>query len=453
MSGASVADALEATGTDSVAEAAATQGMSRPISVRELLLRIRPMAYVWRGFRHGWEYNHRLNRLASYVRPARPDEAHDGWFAGHAAASGTGDDIADYEDHYTGVSAPGVGFATGTAVLALDTTKTNPVTVTREVALDVDGPYLDAEQHTALLNGFDVVSAGDANKLLSLDLHVDEPVVRDDGCLTFDLTCEFAGDCGTPECDSGPATDYMLIAHYLVVAGDPGDLSTARVDASLSYDWDVEEELSNQGWEVPAETDDPADGADARRTVGFSRIAIDVAGTGADPLFDVAASNGIPAELDFWPFNRLLESMGIPIHGSAVHMLRWDTVATSVACEDEECVVDFRLFFKNWREDMYTADYPDEDAIVAALTGHLDQIDPTTLRDFKGDLGEIPSSLAALRDAGSASFDVEARLLSFPDPAVFDGGATDDRIYWPGGNRNAASEDAVEEHELPGPTG
>jgi hypothetical protein len=451
MSGASVADALEATGTDSVAAAAATQGLSRTISVRELLLSIRPMGFVWRGFRHGWQYNHRLNRFASYVRPARQDEAHDGWFSGHAAASGTGDDIVDYKDYYTGVSAPGVGFAAGSVVLPIDTTKTTPATVSQEVAVDANTTYLDREQYAVLLNGFDVVSAGDANKLMSLDLRVSEPSVRDDGCLTFDLICEFTGDCGTPECDAAPATDYMLVAHYLIVAGDPEDLAATRHPSSIEYRWDAEEELSGSVGDLSATAPDPGDGASGRRTAGFNRVAIDLKRGDEPPIFDVAASHGIRAHLDFWPLNRLIESAGVPVNGAAMHLLRWDTAVRSVDCEDDQCTVGLRLLFKNWRENMYEADFPNAQAAASVLRGHVQAVDPATLRDFKGDFGEIPSSLAALRDAGRARLEVGITLLHFQDHGFFAEQSNENRIYWPGGNRNAASEDAVQEHRLDDP--
>lgn len=452
MSGASVADALAASGTDSVAAAASKRGLTRPISVRDLLAAIRPTGYVWRGFQHGWEYNHRLNRFGSYVRPARPDEGHDGWVLGHTAASGTGDDIVDFEDYYTGVNAPGVGFAAGTVVLPIDTTKTTPAVVNREVSLQVDTPYLDREQHAVLLNGVDLVAAGDANKLMSLDLRVSEPAVRDDGCLTFDLTCQFTADCNTPECDWDSATDYMLIARYLVVAGDQNGLDVARVSASYEYDWDTEDELEDSIGDRSFTVPDPGAGESGRVTAGFNRVSIDLDRVDEPPIFDIAASHGIPAALDVWPLRLLPEEPDLPINGAAMHLLRWDTAVREVDCGDEECDVGLRLFFKNWREEMYMADYPDCSVLEAAIRGDLSEVDQATLEDFKGDLGELPSSWVALRDAGSAEFEVGVTLLGFRDHAFFRERSRADRLYWAGGGEHAADEAAVTETTLPDPT-
>lgn len=411
--------------------------------------------YVWRGFEHNWEYNHRLNRFGSYVRQSRPDEDHQGWVVGHAAASGTGDDIAHFEDYYTGIDATGVAFASGTVVLPIDTTKTNPASIQREVFLRLDAPSLDRDRHAVLINGFDVVAVGDANKLMTFDLHVGEPTRRDDDCLRFPLTCEFTADCHTPECSTDSSTDYLLVAHLLVVAGDADDFHATRLSpVSLEHHWTTEDELPDSAGDTSVTVPDPRPGEAGRRTVGLNRVSLSIERPYGPAVFDITASMGYQVGLpDFGPWNDLARDGNLPITGEAVHLLAWDTAVLDVDCDDGDCELDLRLFFKNWRAGMFMADYPDVEAFQEAMSDRVDEIDATRLEDLKGDFGEIPASMAALRDDGHATVEVGQTLLHFADPNFYREGSESGTLYWPGGGESAASRDAVRERTLPGPGG
>ncbi len=68
-------------------------------------------AGIWQGFRHAWEYNHRLNRFGSYVLNLKGPDGAARTVAGHTSASGTGNDTAHFSEFVTQVdAADGVAF-------------------------------------------------------------------------------------------------------------------------------------------------------------------------------------------------------------------------------------------------------------------------------------------------------------------------------------------------------
>ena len=163
-----------------------------------------PVCAIWQGFNHAWEYNHRLNRLGSYVRSPTPrdNEA----VVGHTAASGTGGDTAHFSEYVTPVEAPDVSFQTGWA----ETTVECPRAVTTHFRIKVDwldpAPEMVGRQtYTVLINGFDLVALRHADKLIAFEVEISEPIInRDGGSLRFSITGELCFDCRTAECQLLP---------------------------------------------------------------------------------------------------------------------------------------------------------------------------------------------------------------------------------------------------------
>ena len=160
---------------------------------------------IWQGFHHAWDYNHRLNRIGSYVSSRRTDGGAR-TVVGHTAASGTGGDMAHFAEYVTVVESAEVGFLAGWG----ETTVECPRAVTTPFRIQVDEVELSSEMagreiYTVLINGFDIYAKQHADKLIAFELEITDPTVYAQGTkLRFDILGELCFDCRTAECQLWP---------------------------------------------------------------------------------------------------------------------------------------------------------------------------------------------------------------------------------------------------------
>jgi len=160
---------------------------------------------LWQGFHHAWEYNHRLNRLGSYVR-AQQTNGESEPIIGHTAASGTGGDTAHFSEYVTSVRAKGVGFQAGQGETVVECMRA----VTTNLRIKVDELELAPElvgkdNYTVIINGFDLYAQRHSDKLLSFDLEITDPTVYADGTrIRFNILGSMCFDCRTAECQLWP---------------------------------------------------------------------------------------------------------------------------------------------------------------------------------------------------------------------------------------------------------
>lgn len=158
---------------------------------------------IWQGFHHAWEYNHRLNRLGSYVRDG---SGANGAVVGHTAASGTGGDRAHFSEFVTRIEAAKVGIQTGHAETLVEC----PRAVTTAFWIRIDDLELAPElvgkdRYVVLINGFDLWAEKHADKLISFDLEVTDPLVYAEGKkIRFNILGSLCFDCRTAECTLWP---------------------------------------------------------------------------------------------------------------------------------------------------------------------------------------------------------------------------------------------------------
>lgn len=157
-------------------------------------------AAIWQGMQHRWEYNHRINRFGSYIRPSSV-----GPVAGHTAASGTGGDVAHFTEFATLINAEDIGFQAGVAEVVIECprTETTPFFI-RVEDLALDEALTGKEQYTVVLNGYDLVALDHADKIISFDLEVTDPTRQPDGALRFNVMGHLRVDCRSPECQLLP---------------------------------------------------------------------------------------------------------------------------------------------------------------------------------------------------------------------------------------------------------
>jgi len=253
------ADATNASDADADATNESAEGNADSSSQRSDLTTTqsgRDTGVVWRGFRHAWSYNHRLNRLGSWVEMGKCVGDICRYEVGHSGASGSGKDRAAVRDAYTELSATGVGFDAGNATLSIEGMEKLPdngggqdevIRVEEDVEVDLSPTWQKYDRYAAVLNGFDVQSEGTSAKVVDFNLGVSE-VSTDRDTATFTITATVLFDCDSVECE-GPGTkrggkgkqevDYELDVQYLLVGGHDDTLQVTRADEMANhYSWD-----------------------------------------------------------------------------------------------------------------------------------------------------------------------------------------------------------------------
>jgi hypothetical protein len=306
-----------------------------------MLAGIRRDAVIWRGFKHCWDYNHRLNRFGSYARLG------DGgaWVVGHTAASGTGPDTAEAQEIYGVLESPDLLARPGVTSISIEAAKGTMYMIDREIEIGLDPALAAKDRYAIVLNGFDLWSkdGASAHKMMAFALEVGQPRLSDDGQrLTFDLDGSFQAHCKSPECRGYPGrlrrhkARYELRAYTLLLAGDAETFNVVRPtqNATREYAW------SNRGDEIKRQRGrttlqiplpDGWQGSAVANAPGLHRLAIDLKKTGGH-----VATRGDPS----------------------MHLLGWDMAITDLRRDSDSVTADLLLFFKNWARGMKATHRP-----------------------------------------------------------------------------------------------
>ncbi|MFT4623990.1 MAG: hypothetical protein ACI8PZ_002646 [Myxococcota bacterium] len=223
----------------------------------------RDAALLWRGMRHRWTYNHRINRSGDWWTV--PDCA-DGCTADqvHASASGSGADRATFTGEGSLLTGPGVRGWYGQIDLWLDGREGELLTE-RACARLPDG----VPDGPVLLRGYDLDAVEAADSLWRFGLALERD--GDQVCATADLQMA----CRTPECGTEALTTYTLTVPFVVVTAP--DLHTARERATVRQAWkakDLRDEPIPEGPAAQVALDGLPDRPAAVGLAGFS-IALD----------------------------------------------------------------------------------------------------------------------------------------------------------------------------------
>lgn len=313
-------------------------------------------ALLWNGFRHSWALNHRLNRLGSYVGPARCGGGGCRGPVVHTAATGIGPDTAHFRTFYAWVAAPGV--ATSQVVAAFEVRERRAegrtLHLRRQLVVDVPGTFAEMPAILSVLGGFDLVATADADMLQGLAIRVGDPVPGPrPGTIAVDVAADLTLGCRSAECalfDRAVAYDLFVVC-TLVAVGD--GVVIRRGSIGDTYGWDVggpEEELQAE---------------DRRQTLQVP-LPLGPGGTA------VAAFQGFSVRLD-----------------DSYHLLDLDLAISSQTFHPDRGRLDLavELFFKQWnrrtRRNLLAYARPGHAALEADLvvlglprgcvrTGHLD---------------------------------------------------------------------------------
>ena len=135
-----------------------------------------PPIVVWQGFHHQWTYNHRLNRVGDWIEHLDRAGNSVHALANHSAASGSGEDDAQWECFHTVVQARDVWFhPVRVETIRLEGREEQDQEFAKEVRIPLPREMQGRQVYTVLLNGFDLCSESDADKLASFHLAVGIP--------------------------------------------------------------------------------------------------------------------------------------------------------------------------------------------------------------------------------------------------------------------------------------
>lgn len=242
---------------------------------------------LWRGFRHVWSYNHRVNRLGSWVEIKDCDGESCQYEVGHSAASGSGPDKVSFREAYTELSAQNVGFHTGSVSFDVrgKEKKPGPKSQLIEGSEEVIISYTDLQNsdpseanYAVVLNGFDLKRTdNNAEKFIRYDLEIskvnnnppDPGYNLDKGHVSFQIRYKLLFNCESAECKGGGQiaqdVDYDLKVHYALVEGSKRALNvTHGSELKNTIQWDhcknnkvkptpfADEENFNDKWDNPA---------------------------------------------------------------------------------------------------------------------------------------------------------------------------------------------------------
>lgn len=197
--------------------------------------------YIWHGFSHQWGYNHRVNRLGSFIETPAPGDSSKLSIV-HTAASGSGSDVASFRTFFQKIESPQLISKNGMVQFHFQGKEWQKFQLSQHVEVDIDQETfpndLNGKRLTmpgngeALLNGFDLRPANGvkADKFVVFGVSIRN--VRIEGPdslsshpsihrLTFDVEAEFQFACTTPECEVlNQEVDYLLDVHWLGIMGD-----------------------------------------------------------------------------------------------------------------------------------------------------------------------------------------------------------------------------------------
>lgn len=198
-------------------------------------------ALLWRGFEQGWTYNHRINRLGSFVSVSG-DTAK----VVHTSASGLGADSCFYTTHYSTVSSAHVTFQEGVVNIKLYGKEKQLITKTVEISVPAKEGIQNKEQYITLLNGFDLQSVGNADKLQLLRFSVEDayyaPAIKE---MRFKVKVAISFNCQSFECSRfNQKTSYDFNLYYLIIGADHEQLHATTRTLTQTYPWDKKIEFN-----------------------------------------------------------------------------------------------------------------------------------------------------------------------------------------------------------------
>jgi len=211
---------------------------------------------VWQGFSNHWTYNHRLNRLGDFISQSS-ENTNEHYTLTHTAATGLGKDSAYFQSNYAIVQSNDVGFFAGKINFNLKGKEGNNCIIKKNLEFH-PSVYLERKEiYTAILNGFDITSVADADKLKVLKIDIGDPVYENQtNTLRFTITVTLNTDCKSIECDwFTDEFNYNLDIRYLILAANKDEISCKHISYKKKTIWNKDVEIKPVSMHQSTSTD------------------------------------------------------------------------------------------------------------------------------------------------------------------------------------------------------
>lgn len=191
---------------------------------------------MWRGYKHTWTYNHRINRIGSYIDSKSGESV-------YASASGMGADSTYYLNGSTFLESEHLDFVEGKVQFKLTGKEKDLINVSEEIIVPMTEEVFLENNFGAVLNGFDLKAEEKADKLTYINLEL-EKLRYEKGALRFNTKVGFVASCRSLECERlKQLVDYTIDVYYLLISSQPKYLTTQEHSFSKDYSWDKKEEI------------------------------------------------------------------------------------------------------------------------------------------------------------------------------------------------------------------
>lgn len=213
-------------------------------------------AVVWRGFTHQWTYNHRLNRLGSYV--LNTDFAQFPYHAQavHTSATGVGGDVGLFDVQYSYVAMRDVAVQSGSVTIEFSGKEGDMHNIVKHLLADSKIAHSQAPSDCiVVLNGFDILSERKADKISLLHIAVsDAEYLPATNKIKFDISASMEATCKSFECNRfNQKFNYTVRVHYLIFMSTPTynnneqseqtPLHATEQTVRRVYNWDKDAEI------------------------------------------------------------------------------------------------------------------------------------------------------------------------------------------------------------------
>ncbi len=196
-------------------------------------------AAIWRGYKHHWTYNHRINRIGSFVNADKNELV-------YTSASGFGSDSTFYTAGYSLLKSDDLKFHYGKITVDIEGKEGDLISETKAIQLPFSKDEIQDNQFYTVLNGYDIVSIDKADKLNYLQIKIDEVQFGDEG-LSFDISTSIIANCHSLECAVlNKKMHYKIDVYYVLIYGKEDFINSKNFNYSKNYDWDKKLEVVNK---------------------------------------------------------------------------------------------------------------------------------------------------------------------------------------------------------------
>jgi hypothetical protein len=191
-------------------------------------------ALIWRGFKHLWSYNHRINRLGSFVffDSLTPKGK-------HFSATGLGSDSTFYNLYYSYIESPNLKFFQGEAKMLVTGKETQLMTNSEEFAVLVPEWFQNLPRYKSIINGFEIKSLEKADQPVLFEIHIDDPYYSAQSKeVKFTSRFNLSTNCRSAECAIlKNSSTYEVTIHYLIIGYEIKEAIAFEINNKNAYSW------------------------------------------------------------------------------------------------------------------------------------------------------------------------------------------------------------------------